>query len=495
METTMSHAFRIAIAVSAILLVLSAPAAPAAPAADAVIHLGGRLEPLVDDFLIDRLDGARLVLHHPTPREVAIVHDAPWEGNTSAYHTVFQDGDLYRMYYRGSHSPRDAGGAGTDHPQWVCYAESKDGIRWTKPTLGLFEFDGSKKNNIVWTGAGSHNFAPMKDANPAAPADARYKALGSIEGGLVAFKSPDGIRWSPVSEKPVITKGAFDSQNLAFWDTVCCRYVEYHRGFRDGVRDIMTCTSSDFATWSEPVWIEYPGSPKEHLYTNQIVPYFRAPHVFFGFPKRYVPTRNPMKHHGEGVSDGLFMTSRDGLRFHRWGEALIRPGPQKDRWVNRNNLTAWGIVVTRSDLPGVPDELSIYSTEHYYQGDGTRLRRFSLRVDGFVSVQAPLAGGELVTKVLDFALPKREGQAKPAGGSLVLNYATSAAGSIRCEVQDAAGNPVSGYALADCDEIYGDELDRAVSWKGKTGVAPLAGKPIRLRWVIQDADLYSFQFR
>jgi hypothetical protein len=93
------------------------------------IDIGSRRELFVDDFVIDKLQGARQRLHHPTPREVAIVHDRPWEGNTCFYHTVFRDGDLYRMYYRGSqHTP----GKGSTH-QVVCYAESEDGIRWTKP--------------------------------------------------------------------------------------------------------------------------------------------------------------------------------------------------------------------------------------------------------------------------------------------------------------------------------------------------------------------------
>ena len=115
-----------------------------ATAAEGVIQLGGRLEPLVDDYLIDTIRGARLTLHRPTAREVAVVHDAPWEGNTCAYHTVFRDGDLFRMYYRGS-------GAGHPGSAVVCYAQSDDGIRWSKLPLGLFEFDGSKENNIVWT--------------------------------------------------------------------------------------------------------------------------------------------------------------------------------------------------------------------------------------------------------------------------------------------------------------------------------------------------------
>jgi hypothetical protein len=285
-------------------------------------------------------------------------------------------------------------------------------------------------------------------------------------------------------KKPVVTKGAFDSQNLAFWDRMRGRYVDFHRGFRDGIRDIMTCTSRDFLNWTEPDWIEYPGAPVEHLYTNQIVPYPRAPHIFVGFPKRFVPDRQPIGHNYTGVSDGVFMTSRDGRTFKRWGEAIIRPGLPKDRWVNRNNMIAWGILETPSDIPGTPNELSIYSTEGYYTGDSCRLRRYTVRRDGFVSVNAPRRGGYLITHPLLFD-----------GNQLILNVSTSAAGSVRCGVLDKNQAPIKGYGLSACDEIFGDDIERVVSWGGKSDLRQLAGTPIRLRFQMSDSDLYSIRFR
>ena len=82
-----------------------------------------------------------------------------------------------------------------------------------------------------------------------------------------------------------------------------------------------------------------------------------------------------------------------------------------------------------------------------------------------------------------------------SGKELSLNYSTSAAGSIKVEIQDPAGQVISGYALADAQEIIGDEIERVVAWKGNTDVSSLAGKPIRLRFAMKDADLYSIQFR
>jgi hypothetical protein len=114
-----------------------------------VIDTGSRLELLADAYLVEALQGVRLVLSRPLPREVAIIHDRPWEGNVCFYHTVFRDGNFFRMYYRGSHAAADS--SRFNH-QVACYAESGDGIHWTKPELGLVEFNGSKRNNIVLDG-------------------------------------------------------------------------------------------------------------------------------------------------------------------------------------------------------------------------------------------------------------------------------------------------------------------------------------------------------
>lgn len=473
-------------------------------AAAGPIHVGSRLELFVDDYLVERLVvGAQLRLQHPVPREVAVVFDSPWEGNGCGYHTVFRDGDLYRLYYRGLDMGLRKGKVVQPHPWVTCYAQSKDGVHWTKPELGLVSFAGSKKNNILWEGPESHNFTPFRDDNPAATPEARYKAVGLGQGGLRAFKSPDGIRWSPLADKPVITQGAFDSQNLAFWDPLRKEYRAYFRDFRQGRRDIRTATSKDFLTWSDPVWLEYPGAPKEQLYTNQVKPYFRAPHLFLGFPTRYLDRgwSDSMKalpdaenrqsraranrRYGTALTEGLLMSSRDGVTFHRWPEAFLRPGPQrKGSWAYGDSYIAWQAVETRATLPSAPSELSIYASEGYWTGAPCQLRRYTLRLDGFASVWAPMGGGELVTRPLVFD-----------GNRLVLNFSTSAAGSIRVEVQDASGQPLDGFALADCPEVFGDAIERVVSWKGGSDLKSLAGRPIRLRFLLKDADLYSLRFK
>ena len=215
------------------LLLAFAVATPVADAGDAV-NIGSRLELLVDDYLVDNLRGAELRLHKPTPREVAIVNDSPPEGNQCAYYTVFQDDDRYRMYYRGSHNDRNPGSTLPWHSYCLCYAESPDGIHWTRPDLNLVTFQGSKHNNIIAVdGPGMFNFTLFKDLNPNCKPGEKYKALGTGPlHGLYASKSVDGIHWSSLSDKPVINQGNFDSQNLAFWDSLRQQYVAFHRDYR-----------------------------------------------------------------------------------------------------------------------------------------------------------------------------------------------------------------------------------------------------------------------
>ncbi len=441
------------------------------------IDIGGRWELFVDDYLIAQMEGQiGLRLHSPVAREVVMVHDRPWEGNTCGYHTIFQDGPLYRMYYRGWDHDMNVGKP--RHREVVCYAQSADGIHWERPSLGLVAFAGSTDNNIIWDGIGSHDFTPFKDTNPRCPAEARYKAVGRDQGKLFAFVSADGLHWRSLSNTPILTEGAFDSQNLAFWDPVRSEYRCYFRDFHEGRRDIKVSISQDFVHWSPPIWLKFPGVAPQHLYTNQIMPYYRAPHLLVGFPTRYLPDR-------ASLTEGLFMSSRDGVTFKRWSEAFIRPGLIAEKWHNRSNYIWWGLVETASDLPGAGKELSLYTNErYYYEGQGVKTRRYTCRIDGFVSLQAAYAGGQVLTRPFVFA-----------GDTLAVNVATSAAGGLRVQIEDIGGRALPGFGLDDCPEIYGDSIEQVIAWKGGHDVGDLAGRPVRLRLALRDADLYAFGFR
>ncbi|MEZ6131757.1 MAG: hypothetical protein R3C59_24120 [Planctomycetaceae bacterium] len=434
-----------------------------------VVSIGSQRELFVDQFLIDKLpDGVSLKVQEPVPGEVVLVTGEPWEGNTCAYYSIFQDGDLYRMYYRGSHWENNKAG----HPEVTCYAESKDGIHWTKPKLGLYEWDGSKDNNIVWNGIGTHCFTPFLDANPDCSADEKYKAIsrGRPQGkkGLYVFKSPDAIHWSLIKEEPVITDGYFDSQNLAFWDPHTKQYVDYHRTFIDGVRAIQMCTSDDFVTWTEPVLLKYPGAPNQHLYTNAIRPYPPAPHIRIGFPTRFLPKTQQV--------EPVFMSSRDGVTFHRFEEPVIPQTAPEDRDGNRSNYMANGLL----KLPGKPDEWSVYGTEAYYEGPDCRLRRFVYRRDGFVALSGT---GSVLTRPLAYR-----------GNSLSVNYRCPDGGSLTVELCDADGKALSDFTVDQCQQLESDSVNARVVWNGTRSLADMAGKIVRLRFHLNHADVYAFEF-
>lgn len=502
-----------------LLLGFSAFAQKSKKIADRVLDIGSQRQLFVHDGLIDHFMGsAELRLHHPVPREVVMLTDEPWEGSYSNYNSIFKDGDIYRMYYRGAdRGPR--GEFNLSHPMVWCYAESRDGIHWTKPDLGLFEFNGSKNNNIVLATRDfgdfhyklTDNVTVFKDNNLNVSPDARYKAIADRREPaweLLAFKSPDGIHWSPLCDTPILTDGTFDTQNTVFWDSVKNEYRIYWRIFVNNQRAIRTATSKDFIHWENYSDLQFADTLYQQLYTNGIIPYYRAPQIYIGFPARYIDRgwSHSMRalpeleerlrrsytqlRYGTALTESLFMASTDGVKFKRWNEAFLRPGIERPgTWNYGQQYIGWSIIETRSALKGAPNELSLYANESLWEKSGGALRRYTLRLDGFVSVNAPMSGGGFVTEPLRFD-----------GNQLSINFSTSAYGSIRVEVQDMKGNPVPGYALEDCPPIFGDAVDRPVLWNkrsdaDRSNIGVLSGKEVRLMFEIKDGDIFSFQFQ
>lgn len=455
------------------------------------IPLGSRRELFVDRFLIDRLAGASLRLQTPRREEIALLLDRPWEGPFCNYATVLRDAPGFRMYYRGlPEAGKDGSAAET-----TSYAVSEDGKHFTRPDLGLFEHGGSRHNNLILAGMPpfSSNFSPMIDPRPGVPPEQRYKALaGTQRSGLAAFQSADGIRWKKMQEEPVFRDGVFDSQNLAFWSEAEQKYVMYFRTLKTingkRIRWISRTTSGDFLRWAPPDEMSFGDAPAEHLYVNQTHPYFRAPHLYIALAARFMPGRQVLSDSEAkslGVNPGYYkdcadvvlLTSRGGTSYDRtFMEAFLRPGLGVENWVSRNNYPVLNTVQTGKE------EISFYTVSNYGQ-PGTHLRRYSLGMDRFASVNAGYSGGEVITKLLTFT-----------GTRLLLNYATSAPGGIRTELQDEAGRPISGFTLEDSVEVVGDQIERAVRWKNSPDLAGLAGKPLRIRLVLKDADVFALQF-
>ena len=244
----------------------------------------------------------------------------------------------------------------------------------------------------------------------------------------------------------------------------------------------------------------------DQLYLNGLpirsgIVYTFAPHLFLGFPTQYVERKfsaaamqalpdpehrqKRMKfspRYGTALTNGLFMSSYDGLNFHRWDEIFIPAGPQRnDNWVYGDGYQTLGLLETPAEDVSAAPELTFYAGEGHWK-DSPKLRRYTIRIDGFVSIHARQKPGELITKTLIFS-----------GNALTLNFATSAAGSILVELQDESGKPFPGFSLSECDELFGDTLERIVTWNGNSDVSSLIGKQVRLRMVLSEADLYSLK--
>lgn len=452
------------------------------------VEIGGRRELFVDRTLVDGMKDLRFALHHPRDEGEALALNKPWEGQFSGYVTILTVGAEYRVYYRG----RPGLGKDGDETETTCVAESADGINWLRPNLGLHEVNGTTDNNVVLAKQSpySHNFSPFVDRNPAADPEEKFKAIGGLHPeGLALFVSPDGYRWTLKKKKILTSKEfAFDSQACAFWSELENKYVCFFRIWKNKIRWVSRTTSDDCLTWSPPVEMKS-DRPLDHFYTSQTHPYFRAPHLYVSLAARFIPKRQVITDeeakaigvspkYFKDASDAVFVTSRGDDRFDRtFMSSFIRPGIGAQNWVSRTNYPALNVIQTG------PAEMSVYVNQDYAQPTA-HLRRYSMRLDGFGSIQADYDGGELLTKPIVFS-----------GSQLSLNFSTSAAGGIRIELLTAEGEVIPGFSLYECREQIGNEIDRVVSWDSEGKLSDLAGTPIRLRLMMKDADLFSLQFQ
>ena len=482
-----------------------------------IIELGSKRQLLWDMELVDRSEDLSLRMHELTRKGSVLECDKPWEGEHCGYGQIIFDGEKYRLYYRGC-----GGNDGVwknengDHGVW-CVAYSYDGKSFERPNIGLFEYNGSRDNNIIMMNAPSEkiidNFAIFLDDNPDCAPDARYKALTGYWDGDVKrlgyYKSADGFSFTKAGNIPV--EGRFDSMNIAFYDSSIGKYRLYYRGYHtldennkieyekeNHVRDVRLSLSEDFENWTEYEPLVYSDPLEIQLYTNNIMKYPNTD-MFFGMPTRYID-RAPdgvnykylpdvggfrpllLKQYGgrggTAMTETMLMVSRDGLNFSRKREAFFTSGIENgDNWVYGDGYFVHGMIETSSDFRGEPEELSLY-VGHGYRARPVSFERYTLRKDGFFSWRADFSGGQAITKPLTFE-----------GDSLEVNFSTSALGYLRIEVLDGEGTPIEGY---DTGRLFGNSISRPCDFDRP--LSELAGKVLRLRISMKDCDLYSFKF-
>jgi len=453
------------------------------------LNPGTRREPFVDGYLIQKLSQVSHELVDPVQTPCEFAFDQPWEGPYSSYVTIIRDGAVHRMYYRGQSAIKA--------PAFTCYAESRDGRTWNKPALGLCPVQDRNDTNILLAGQSAedkttHNFTPFLDLNPAADPAEKYKAVaGDDRLGLFGFASANGIHWRRIQSNPIFTEGIFDSQNVPFWSEAENCYVLFFRVWTEGPykgkRTIARTTSADFRHWTKPETMSFGDVPSEELYTNVTQPCPGAPHLCVALPSRFVMKRQWMtsaqaqqlgvqEGREADVSDTVFMTSRGGTTYDRhFPQAYLRPGADPQDWVGRNNMVAIGLVELDAKTWG------FYRSRHY-ASPSTKLTLHTLRTDGFARLRAGRRKGKVLTKAF-----------VAAGDALCLNFATSAAGTIRIDVLDAAGKPVAGFSGRAAPLLFGDSVHHAVPWKKNRRWSELSGQTVRLRFTMTEADLYAIQ--
>ena len=466
--------------------------------ADDTLSLKGNRELFVDNYLIDSFEGkAGLVLGTPCNEGVVFNYDMPWEGRYSGYGVFMQVAENdFRYYYRGS--PRLLPEPDVIEKQ-TCVAYSQDGINWERPNIGKFELYGTFDNNVIlMEGSESHNFAPFLDTRPGVPESERFKAIaGERFDGLFVYSSPDGLNWTKMFNGQAVLQGDYlDSMNVAYWSEAEQQYVFYGRTWKDdwsGYRWIAKSTSNDLQTWTtlETVNIIHDGLavPDQHYYHSGIQPYFRAPQISVSLcsiltnggvlSEDQIATLDiESESRADARGGGGFMTTRGGIDFDRtFMEEFISPPIGPEEWIARCNFPVVGVLQTS------PTEMSIYVDIH--SGQPTRaVRRYSLRLDGFASLNAPYDGGEMLTKPFTFE-----------GDSLSLNFATSSYGEILLQFETPEGQVIDGFGFDQCTPIIGNEIDYKVKFQNSINLSELASQPVRMRVRLKDADIYSLQFQ
>lgn len=506
--------------------VLSALSLPADP-----VRLDSDLQLIADRSIIAQLSGgATLRLGQPVEREIVLKSEKPWEGTAFFVSTVYQHQGLWHMLYRGID---ETTGNEEASSIFLCLAISKDGIQWDRPELGLLDFKGSKANNITVNADGTPRtfLFTFYDPRPGIPENERVKGIDMRDGerraggagkGLRAqiLGSADGRVWRDLGIGADLKSdwpNAFDGGSV-FWSDVEQQFVGYFRWWdtepkahdrllfdwmigRPGVRTVFRSVSKDLKSWSAPEPMSFGDTPSEHLYEVPTVPYFRNPKLYVSLAGRFNPGRRaltleeeralairtfpgnknvPTYTFASDANDLVFLTTKPGmLAYDRpFMEAFLRPGSELGNWGSRSNYAP----LSGGIIPTGPVEISFFVSRHHLQKTN-HIQRVSLRTDGFVSLNGPYAGGEMLTVPFTYT-----------GDHLALNFATSGAGEVRVEIQDADGKPLPGLSLEDCDPLIGDRIAGTVSWRGQTSLARYVAKPIRLRFQIVDADVYSFRF-
>jgi hypothetical protein len=452
----------------------------------------------LDPAFVQQAEKASLHVNPPQRREIVIRPDKPWEQlMISFYLTVLDEEGKLRMWY----ICRDK----ANRPN-VAYAESRDGVHWTKPNLGIVDYDGSKENNLT----GLTTFEGVVFRDPNAPPKERYAYVTHLwTEGMVRFHSPNGLRWQR-DKTPLLRLGA-DTQNVTFWDERLGKYVLYLRGwqragdkklYRKVVRAEMPSLTAPLDAgpsrkslylWGKEkvpvIGNEFPtvlaadekDPPNSDVYTISAQPYPLDPRWYLGFPSMFQREQRM----SDGPLEVQFAGSHDGIMWHRYDRKPYAPPGLAGSESANMTFMGPGLVIRG-------DEVWQYGTGFHSKHGDVEARerktdgviyRYVQRVDGFVSLDFDAAGGRCVTALV-----------KVDGARLLLNVDTGALGQLRASLLDADGKPISGFGVDDCKVLRINSTRAEAGWAGGSDLASLKGRTVRLAITGARAKLYSFRF-
>ena len=482
-----------------------------------VFEIGCRKQLLVDNYIVEDAWHAPRKLHHPRkhPANPVLVPDRPCEANRAfLYGSVApKPGGGYRMWYNTFGRTPRWGGEEPCHTYRVCYAESEDGIEWHKPVVGLWEWCGSKENNLVLcedmvtpdgrpmtNHSGTQSFSLLMEPGPAAddgllhaitkavPPDAPEPPGGislRIKGGICHIVSDDGLRWWPSPEKYLLIAGHSDTPNNIHWNPTIGQYMCFVRPNNwagPAKRRSAVSLSPDLKEWTQSMIVVRADEldPTDQIYGMGV---FFYEGMWLGMLEVYDSRI--------GATDVQLAHSRDGLRWERL--------PMREPILHRGEEGTWDAMgIHTSCRPIIKDGQILL----YYDGMEARhsseTGRVSIglalwRLDGFIS-RCAHAEGEVLTRPF-----------LCAGDRLFVNCCAKPEGALRVEVRavDTQSDDqlnstklAEGYSKDDCIAFNdSDCVDAEILWEGGRNLGPFKGRVIRLKFCLSYADLYAFQLR
>ena len=517
-----------------------------------LIHIGSQKQMFLDEYLVEALVGARRVFHTARKHEgnPVIRQDRPWEGQSLHYGTVFYDDarQRFRMWYTSSVLYADEDGKPNGKDRKFLYAESRDGYRWEKPSLGFVEFRGSRDNNILapanWPSIKGGIFVDPREQDPSR----RYKALaqvaaeGTVPGQLEVkrtrvwnlYYSADAFNWVPHPGNPVIRPSGPAKVNpegepwtrrrgyqsylwgptaTVGWDPIRQVYAMHmencqHKRCGLRMRLIGRAESRDLIHWSDPQTIIVPDDRDPaglHFYSMWATTHEG---LYLGMLWNYRPGRRTPE-------DPLyiwpqFVFSRDGIHWdRRYREPFIRLGEEP----------AWDSVTIYAQQPILHGDRFFI----FYHGTNFRDRLFrevggpgpmgamgvaTIPMDGFVSLEpgATEAGAGFNAKALgsieDAARTDgAEGYAQVitrafsfSGKRLEVNLAKgpkTGSGEVRVEILAGDYFRVRGHTFQESDPLTRTGI---AAWSGRSDLSGLEGQVIKLKFYLKNARLFAFRF-